>query len=141
MLKVLLVEDSPEILHRLLRLLAAARGVEVVGSAATVAQALELSDRRCPDLVVLDVALRDGGHGLAVVRHLAKAQPRCKVVVLSNFGWTAMREAFLQAGACAYFDKAFEFGKARDWIVAEAAGRHAPRAGAGAGPDGTPTIG
>ena len=38
--------------------------------------------------------------------------------VLSNFSWRAMRDAFLAAGAAAYFDKAMEFNEARDWIAA-----------------------
>jgi hypothetical protein len=41
-----------------------------------------------------------------------------RVIALSNFTWQAMREGFLEAGASAYFDKATEFTKARDWVAA-----------------------
>lgn len=120
MLKILIVEDSPEIQRRLLDMLSRLPGVEVVGCAETAASALEVVARRRPDVVVLDVALRDGDRGFPVLRKLAEISPDCEVIVLSNFSWSAMRDGFLQAGASAYFDKAFEFGKARDWIAARA---------------------
>lgn len=123
MLKILLVEDSLDIQLRLLDMLIAVPGVCVVGCAASADQALAMAGQRCPDVVLLDIALRDGDHGCAVLTRLAKACPGCQVVVLSNFGWAAMRDAFLKAGACAYFDKAFGFGKARDWVAAQA-GQH-----------------
>ena len=52
---------------------------------------------------------RDGDRGYWVMRRLAHLCPQLRVIVLSNFGWGAMRDGFLQGGASAYFDKAFEF--------------------------------
>lgn len=121
MLKVLIVEDSPDIQRRLIDMLAAAPQVQVVGCVGSAAEALERADALRPDVVVLDVALRDGGRGYPVLRELRRTLPQSQVIVLSNFGWDAMREGFLQAGARAYFDKAFEFRKARDWIFEQAA--------------------
>lgn len=123
MFKVLLVEDSAEIQRRLVGMLAAVPDVQVLGCAETASQALSMARQCRPDLVVLDVALRDGDRGYAVMRRLSRECPQCQVIVLSNFGWGAMREGFLRAGARAYFDKAFEFDKARDWIFREA-GHH-----------------
>lgn len=126
MLKILIVEDSLLVQRRLTDLLLPTVGIELVGCAETAAEALDLAGRRYPDLMILDVELRDGDRGITVLRRMAQTCPTCEVVVLSNFTWSAMRDGFLQAGARAYFDKAFEFTKARDWILARAAGRHAP---------------
>lgn len=120
MFKVLLVDDSVEIQRSLCAALDRLPGVAVVGCAETQAHALALADLHHPDAVVLDVALRDGDRGISVLRQLRRTHPGCQVIVLSNFGWRAMREGFLQAGARAYFDKAFEFRKACDWIVRRA---------------------
>jgi DNA-binding NarL/FixJ family response regulator len=130
MLDVLIVDDSPEIQRRLSSGLDSLPGVRVVGCAAGADQALALARALHPDVVVLDVALRDGDRGYGVMRRLAHDCPQARVIVLSNFGWGAMREGFLQGGASAYFDKAFEFRKAVDWIAAHAAsGTPGPDAG------------
>jgi DNA-binding NarL/FixJ family response regulator len=120
-LKVLIVEDSPEVQRRLVEMLQVGPGVQVVGCADSAADAITLADAQCPDVVVLDVALRGGDRGYTVLRHLRHRCPQSKTVVLSNFPWDEMREGFLQGGACAYFDKSFEFRKARDWVFEQAA--------------------
>lgn len=121
MLNVLVVEDTPEIQRLLCNRLQALPQVRVVGCAADAAQALALAGAHQPGLVTLDVALRGGDRGYSVLRQLGQVCPKARVVVLSSFGWSAMREGFLKAGAHAYFDKAFEFNQALDWIAGEAA--------------------
>lgn len=121
MIDVLIVDDSPEMQRRLCGGLQSLPGIRVVGCAAGADQALALAQALRPDVVVLDVALRDGDRGYWVMRRLAHHCPQSRVIVLSNFGWGAMRDGFLQGGASAYFDKAFEFRKAIDWIAACAA--------------------
>ncbi|MCC6248113.1 MAG: response regulator transcription factor [Rubrivivax sp.] len=115
-MKVALVEDSAHVRNVLARLLSAIEGVELAGEAEDVAGAIALVERTAPDLVVLDVELRDHGRGIDVLRQLQREHPGVEVIVLSNYGWSAMRDAFLAGGARAYFDKAFEFGQALQWI-------------------------
>ncbi|MBI5719605.1 MAG: response regulator transcription factor [Burkholderiales bacterium] len=125
-MKVALIEDSVDVRNVLARMIATIEGVELAGEAEDVAGALALVDRTTPDVVVLDVELRDAGRGMDVLRHLRRARPGVEVIVLSNFGWNAIREAFIDAGAVAYFDKAFQFGHALDWLRDRQA--RAPRA-------------
>lgn len=120
-MKVLLVDDSEAVQRSFGGLLAAVPDVEVAGCAANVADAVAMVDALAPDLVVLDVELRDGEHGIDVLRHVVRTRPATPVVVLSNFTWRAMRAELLGCGAAAYFDKANEFLRARDWIAARAA--------------------
>jgi len=121
MTKVLIVEDSPQVQRSLMSMLASASRVQVVGCAEDVSGAVAMVDAQQPDIVVLDVSLRDGERGYDVLRHVRREHPQTRVIVLSNFTWSEMRDGFLDGGACAYFDKSFEFRKARDWIVEQAA--------------------
>jgi DNA-binding NarL/FixJ family response regulator len=116
-LRVAIVDDSPQVQRSLSGLLDQVDGVCVVGCAVDLVSARALLARTCPDVVVLDVALRGGERGLDVLRLIQREHPRVQVVALSNFGWESMREGFLAAGAQAYFDKAMEFTRARDWVA------------------------
>lgn len=117
MLKVVIVDDSLEIQRSFSALLEDLDGLQVVGFAEDEAGALRLIDEQRPDVVVLDVELRGTDRGYDVLKQVVGRYPQVRVVALSNFGWQAMREAFLQAGASAYFDKAIQFTQARDWIA------------------------
>lgn len=115
-LKVLLVEDSADVQAALRTLLAMIPGVQVVGVAIDADAALRLVERLRPDLVVLDVPFLGSDRGLAVLRHVRQYHPTVDVVALSNLGWQALRDTYLEAGARAYFDKALQFEDACDWI-------------------------
>lgn len=121
MMKVLIVEDSPQVQRSLRSMLAPEPDVVVVGCAADVCGAVAMIDAQRPNVVLLNVSLRNGERGYDVLRHVRREHPHTRVVVLSNFNWSEMREGFIDGGACAYFDKSFEFRKARDWIVRQAA--------------------
>lgn len=131
MLKVLVVDDSGAVQQSLGRLLGAAPGVCVVGYAEDVAGALREIEASLPDVIVLDADLRGGDRGIDVLRYVARCHPAMRVIGLSNFGWQALRDSFMAAGAQAYFDKSTEFTQARDWIVAlqRRTGDRMPRAG------------
>lgn len=117
MIKVVVVDDSLSVQRSLGRLLMSTRAIDVVGYAEDVAGAIVLIDETLPDVVVLDVDLRNEDRGMDVLRHVVRHHAQTRVIALSNFTWQAMRDGFLQAGASAYFDKSMEFMKARDWIV------------------------
>lgn len=115
-LQVLVVDDSPVIQGRLRAMFGALPNVEVVGGAEDVAGAVAAVDALHPDVIVLDVELAHGDKGIDVVEHMHAHHPEVDIIALSNFTWQAMREAYLRAGACAYFDKALEFERARQWV-------------------------
>lgn len=116
-MKVAIVDDSPEIQRAFAALLEPLPGVELVGCAETLSGALHLIDEQRPDVLVLDVELRGTDRGYDVLRNVTRHHPQIRVMALSNFGWNAMRDAFLRAGASAYFDKSIQFAQARDWIA------------------------
>lgn len=116
-MRVLLVDDSRALRQSLGRALSGIGGLQIVGEAGDAAGALDQIERLRPDLVVLDVDLGAGGRGMDVLVHSVRSYPEIAVMMLSNFGWDAMRSGFLTAGAAAYFDKGFEFKLAREWVA------------------------
>jgi DNA-binding NarL/FixJ family response regulator len=117
-LKVVIIDDSLAIQRSLGRLLASIDGVEVAGFAENVLGALTLVDTVRPDVVVLDVNLRNDDKGIDVLHHVKRQQPEAEVVVVSNTASPRSRERYLGAGASMYFDKASEFMRVRDWVAA-----------------------
>src|SRR5467141_1751060 len=115
--KLLLVDDSRPVRQRLASLIAELPGVEVVGQAGRVGEAIRKIDRLRPQIVVLDISLPDGT-GLEVLRAIRKQRPFPRVIMLTNFTEAAYRDKCLQLGAEYFFDKSAQFDQAVEVIRA-----------------------
>ena len=124
-MKVFIVEDAVEVRKRLVAMLGAVAGVEVVGEAATVQAAIDGALASRPDAVLLDLQLADGS-GLDVLAAVKPQRPGIHVIVLSNFATPQYRQASLAAGAEVFLDKSQEFGRVpeilRGWLAPAPAG-------------------
>jgi DNA-binding NarL/FixJ family response regulator len=78
--------------------------VDVVGDAATVADAVALIREQAPDVVLLDVHMPDGG-GLAVIRRLAGEPAAVRYLALSVSDAAEDVIAVIRAGARGYVTK------------------------------------
>jgi two-component system, NarL family, response regulator DevR len=107
-LHVFLVEDSDLIRERLCAMLGGLRGVEVVGYAATAADAIAALPQLKPDVAVLDIKLK-AGSGMEVLRAIKHLMPALDVIVLTNYATEEYRKRCLQAGAEYFLDKTNEF--------------------------------
>lgn len=107
MIKVLVVDDEPQIL-RALRINLAAHGYEV-GTAVDGASALRHAAATVPDLIVLDLGLpdMDGGEVIAGLRGWTRAP----ILVLSGRAASTDKIAALDAGADDYVTKPFDIGE------------------------------
>ncbi len=117
-LRILLVEDSMLLQARLTELLAEPGVMRVVGSAATELEAKNRIDRQNFDVLLVDVALREGS-GIGVI---AYARARCTghqplIIVLTNYPLPAVRQRCLAAGADFFLDKMREFQKVKPLIA------------------------
>lgn len=107
-ISVLIVEDSVLIRERLRAMLSATNGVQVVGEAAGVCDALQLFATCQPDAVVLDLQLPDGS-GIDVLRRIKRHAPQCTVIVLTSHNGEEWRTACLDLGADHFMEKARDF--------------------------------
>jgi DNA-binding NarL/FixJ family response regulator len=97
-LRVLAVDDHPAVRAGLSSLFAAEDGLELVGGAATVREAVTLSEELRPDVVVLDVHLPDGD-GLGLCLRLQAADPAPAVLLYTAFADARLGVAAVVAGA------------------------------------------
>ena len=97
-MKLLIVEDSPEIAARIQRVLESDADLEIVGTAASNALAIELFERFRPDVVSLDVRLADGTSMRSLRRMMAAEQPPAVIIVTDHI-LDPYRQRYLAAGA------------------------------------------
>ena len=106
-LKVVLVDDAPEIRHRVKTLLEDIPKVEVVGEAGDAVTALEVIKILRPQVVILDIHM-PGGKGIGVLRRIKLLDPSIVVIMLTNFVESYFRSVSLKGGADFFFDKTLE---------------------------------
>ena len=107
MIGVLIVDDDFMVAKVHSAFVAALDGFDVVGTAATGAQALEEVERLRPDLVLLDVYLPDMT-GLEVLRRLRSAGSPVDVVVISAARDVDSIRSALHGGVLHYLVKPFD---------------------------------
>lgn len=122
-MNVFVVEGAPEIRKRLIAMVQRVAGIDVIGEADTVSEAVEGVLGSAVDMLLLDLQPM-GGIGLEVLARVKQARPELRVIVLTNFATQQYRQASLSAGAEFCLDKSQEFGLVpgilRGWV--EAAG-------------------
>lgn len=101
-IKVLLVEDHPELRAAFLSLLS--REFQVVGTVDRGDLVLEAAERLLPDALVLDVSL-PGRSGLQVLPELRARLPKMAIVMLTAHDEPMYRRAALRMGADAFLSK------------------------------------
>jgi DNA-binding NarL/FixJ family response regulator len=101
---VLLVDDHDLIRDGLTGVFSAQPDMEVLGAAASVAEAIAIYDELKPQVVVTDLQLQDGT-GLDVVRRVRREDARAGLVVLTMHSGDDQIFAAMEAGASAFVGK------------------------------------
>ena len=120
---VFVVEDAPLVRERLIEMLDATPGTQVVGAAARADQAIRGILEERPDVVLLDLRLAQGS-GLDVLRAVHEIAPEITFYMLTNFASEPYRQLAARLGAQDFFDKSSEFERVRDIIAARSATMH-----------------
>ncbi|MEU9031846.1 response regulator transcription factor [Streptomyces sp. NPDC048383] len=97
---VLLCDDNLMLLETLREVLQAQPDIEVVGAARDGEEALRLTHRHQPDLVVLDVRFPGGGPSVAA--DIARCSPSSRIVAFSAYDDKGTIGQMMDAGVCAY---------------------------------------
>lgn len=118
-LRVIIVDDSGEVLSALGRIIDKQVDMELVGVASSVDDGVMFVRSLQPDVVVLDVNMPDGG-GLRAAKEMVVAAPGARLVAFSAFDKMLIRKAMTVAGVSAYVS---ESGDIRELLTAIRAGR------------------
>ena len=102
--KILVVDDHPMVREGLSNCLAGQADLTVCGAAADVKEALQQIDSTQPDLVVIDISLKDG-NGIDLIKQIRTRNSRIKMLIYSMFDESAYAERAVRAGALGYVNK------------------------------------
>jgi DNA-binding NarL/FixJ family response regulator len=83
-LRILLVDDHEVVRVGIGALIDRQPGMEVVGEAATVREAVNQAGQLAPDVVVMDVRL-PGGSGLDACQQIKAQRPQTRVIILTSY--------------------------------------------------------
>jgi len=105
-IRVIIVDDIPETRDHLTKLLGFESDMEVVGSAASGPEALELATRLNPDVVLMDINMPDMD-GIATTELLSTRAPSTSVIMMSVQGEADYLRRSMLAGAREFLVKPF----------------------------------
>jgi two-component system, OmpR family, response regulator len=124
-LRVFLVEDSPSVRDRLNDFLAEPGKVEMIGFAATEADAVRELGAQIVDVAIVDLHLKEGtGIGVIESVRAMHASPPPTIIVLTNYAFPEFEVACRERGADYFFDKSTQFGDVKLLLQTLQRGRH-----------------
>jgi two-component system response regulator DevR len=119
--RVLIVDDHEVVREGLRALLGRREGMEVVGMAGSVKEAIAEARKMEPDVIVMDVRLPDGS-GIEACREIREVRPETKVIMLTSYADEEAVFASILAGAAGYVLKQTRGNVLGDAITAVANG-------------------
>jgi two-component system response regulator DevR len=101
---LLLVDDHEMVRAGLRSLLADVQQINIVGEAASVAEAVRQAERLRPQVVLMDLRLPDGS-GIDACRDILSALPQTRIVFLTSYADEEAVVSTVMAGASGYLMK------------------------------------
>ena len=105
MIRVLVADDHPIVRSGIVALLVSAIDIEVVGTASTGLEAVELALQLSPDIVLMDLRM-PGIDGDEATARIVAVRQEIRVVVLTTYETDASILTAIEAGASGYLLKA-----------------------------------
>src|SRR6266404_6021506 len=102
--RILLVDDHPIVRRGLAELIQRQPDLEICGEAEGVADAVQIIKAERPDLVVVDLSLKEG-HGLDLIKDIRGRKNGPKILVVSMHEEASYAERALRAGAQGFLPK------------------------------------
>jgi len=99
--RVVVVDDHPVVRQGLRAMLAMAEGMDVVGEAASGADAVRLVDELVPDVVLMDLRM-PGTDGVSATAQISRRQPGVHVLVVTTYDTDVDILHAVEAGATGY---------------------------------------
>lgn len=120
--RVVLVDDHPVVRAGMRALLASTGKIDVVGEAATGADAQREVALTDPDVVLMDLQLGTGMDGVEATQALLRAKPTRRVLILTTYDTDADILRAIEAGAAGYLLKDAEAARLVEAVEAAARG-------------------
>ncbi len=119
-LKVAIVDDSELIVTRLGQQISALANIEISGIANNIVGALQVIETYHPDVVILDIYLKDdapASSGITLLAQLKQNYPGMQVIMLTNLSGQAYNDKCRELGANFFLDKSTEFEKIPELLL------------------------
>ena len=114
---LLIVDDSPLIIERILIILKEAGNVEEIFTATDYVEAVNILQEVKTDIVLLDIHL-PGKNGIELLKYIVQHYPKTRVIMLSNSISSYYRKLCMSIGAVCCIDKSTEFEMITEVIAA-----------------------
>jgi DNA-binding NarL/FixJ family response regulator len=107
---ILIVDESILFIDRMIRILQDLDNVQIILQANTHSEAIELIHEIQPDIVLMDIFLKDNEKtGINLLKEIRRNYPSIQVAVITNYADGFYRENCKELGAHHFFDKSNEF--------------------------------
>lgn len=103
-IEIMIVDDHPVVRQGLRAMLLSEPDFVVTGMAASAAEALDLLERKHPDVVLMDLRMPEM-EGTEAIVQLRRIKPDIRILVLTNYGSDEYIVRATQAGAMGYLLK------------------------------------
>jgi len=113
--RVFIVDDSELVRSRLIQALSDIKGIEIVGEAGFVGDAIREIKNLTPDIAIIDIKMTDGS-GIDILTAIRKNDLATRFIVFTNYPYLQYRKRYLDAGADFFFYKPTEMNKLEDLL-------------------------
>jgi two-component system, NarL family, response regulator LiaR len=103
-IRILLVDDHNVVRSGLRKVVMVNRDLESVGEAADGEEAVRMTGKHQPDVVLMDLMM-PGKDGITATEEIHRDYPHVKIIALTSFSEKNMVQSALQAGAIGYLLK------------------------------------
>lgn len=103
-IKLMIVDDNPSTIYAIKDLIEDEDSISIVAEAVNGVEAVELSKRYSPDIILMDVKM-PGMDGIEATRIIKKGNREVKIIALTSFGSDGVEKSILEAGAVLFMDK------------------------------------
>jgi len=104
-IRIVVVDDHPAIQNGLIATLEPEPDMQVVGTAASSAEAVKVWREQRPDITLMDLSLKGGGNGIDAIRKIRQELATAKIIVFSALTGEEDVYQALQAGAVTFLAK------------------------------------
>ncbi|RJX27990.1 MAG: DNA-binding response regulator [Dethiobacter sp.] len=83
-MRIVIIDDHPVVRQGVQQTLSLEKEMEVVGTASSCPDGVELINAQKPDMAIVDMKMPGGG-GLELIRQARKLVPQCRFIILSSY--------------------------------------------------------